>query len=87
MDIAQNEENAPPTTVTPPPLTVPVAQSNNPFLKHVQESSPKPGGETTMLVDPSTTAASTAETNPFRKSTEHLRSQEKKENQNQEMVS
>jgi len=73
MDTDQDEPNA--LLVATPPTTIPLAQSNNPFLSRAQEDLPTE----TMLINPST---SSTETNPFRKLSDqsrklHLASQEK----------
>jgi len=81
MDTTQDESTALP--VTTPSNTIPVIQSNNPFLRHAQEDVPAE----TMLINPSTNSM---ETNPFRQSSDHLRQlhlrSQEKENQDQEMV-
>ena len=85
MDATQDEPIAS-LPVTAPSETIPVTQSNNPFLRYAQEDVPAETTET-MLINPST---SSMETNPFRKSSEHLRQlhlrRQETEDQDQEMV-
>jgi hypothetical protein len=79
MDTTEHEATAPPAT---PPTILVTAQSNNPFLKRMEENANlvrenKPGALTSVDGTPTPT-----ETNPFRKS-----SMETHEDQDHEMIS